>query len=249
MAYTYIDLRITEHVALLELQRSAKKNALCIAMVQELHACFSDLKENPKIQALLIRGQEDVFSAGGDLKEMQDLSEEEAQKRSAFVQETFSILRQMPCPVVAFIQGICYGGGLELALHCDIRLAADNTRLAFPEVKYGMIPGAGGTVLLREYIPAGDAFYFLSTGNEIPLDKALTQGLIQESFPLEVSEQYLQTQINHYQQLNPKALSALKKIQQLNCTKSLDERYLSESVHFANLLVQNGRKGIQKKFK
>lgn len=249
MPYQYITVRFENHIAHLSLNRPSKHNALCIAMVQELNQFVKQCATDSKLKAVFISGNEKAFSAGGDLKEMQFLNQDEAEIRSKYVQDTFRLYAELPVPVIAFISGICFGGGLEFALHCDFRIASSTAKLALPEVKYGMIPGAGGTVQLPLQMAKADAAYFLLTGSEIPLQKALSNGLVQKIVePMELDEEKEKMQA-YISSASAEALSAVKKMLILSDANEPNKAYQTESALFAKLLCENGRGGIEQNFK
>lgn len=249
MNYQFIDVNIEDKVGYLLLSRPEKYNALCIAMVKEINHCFHELKNNESLNALFILGNEKAFCAGGDLKEMQFLSKEEAETRSQYVQDTFQILQTLSFPVVAWVNGICFGGGLELVLHCDFCFCSENAQLALPEVKYGMIPGAGGVTLLKHRMSKADAMYYLSTGDVIPLEKAYQSGLVQALYTKEAFDKnYIEKQ-KYFSTTNSEALRAIKKINSVDNKIPIKDVYSMESDSFSSLLYQNGRKGIDKNFK
>lgn len=248
MQYKFINTSTKDKIFVITLNRPDKHNALHIDMVRELNHCFSELINNSSINAIFIKGNDKAFCAGGDLKEMQQLDEKEAKRRSAYVQSTFKLLGEIKVPVVAFVQGICYGGGLELTMHTDFVICDETARLALPEVKYGMIPGAGGTVQLPLQMMKSDAAYFLLTGNEIPLSKAFNSGLIQLVLCNDEFEQEKIKLASYFANANPFALKAIKERIRSSSNKSLDENYNQESKYFSELLTQQGRTGIEKNF-
>lgn len=248
MHFKYIISELADNILFITLNRPKKHNALCIDLVRELNTAFNQALTNTEINAVIILGNENAFSAGGDLKEMQQLSVSEAQKRSAYVQETFSLLKEQKVPVVSIISGVCLGGGLELAMHTDIRICTETAKIGLPEVKYGMIPGAGGTVQLPNYLGEADASYYLLTGSDIPLTKALNTGLIQKVIPQKVYDDEITMQADYFRSANVEGLKAIKSMVKLKSSASLSERYAAESEHFANLLTQQGRQGIENKF-
>lgn len=244
MQYKFIEYSTSKNTATLRLNRPDKLNAICFDMVKEINHAVSNI--NPEITVLFIEGNDKAFSAGGDLKEMQQLEQAEAEKRSRYIHETFRKLQQLNCPVVALISGFCFGGGLELTMHCDMRIADETAKFALPEVKYGIIPGAGGTVLLPEFIGQGKAAWYLMTGEQFDAHQAKNMGLVEKTGILQKEKQQL---IDFFSQVNNESVGALK--QQLNTrfTKTLDERYKDEAAKFAQLLFKNGRSGIDKNFK
>ncbi len=248
MDYTYILTKIENNILYVTLNRPQKHNALCIDMVRELNHVFAEANNMKNIKALFLLGNEKAFSAGGDLIEMKTLDQKEAEKRSTFVQSTFLLLNKLEVPVVAFISGICFGGGLELAMHSDFRICAENARLALPEVRYGMIPGAGGTVQLPIQLGNADAAYYLLTGNDIPLTKAYNAGLIQNVVSLIEFEKEQIAQANYFTEASKEALIAIKKMLHENAKSDFNEIYKKEALWFSSLLSQIGHKEIVSKF-
>lgn len=234
-----------EKVLHLQLNRPKKYNALNNSILEELNYTFKKIIHLP-VNAVFISGLGENFCAGGDLNEMKLLTKEKAEQQSLFVQNTFQILQKIPIPVFSFISGICYGGGLELALHSDSRICSNTARLAMPEVKYGFIPGGGGTVLLPQMMQLGTANYHLYTGEEISLKTALEQGLIQKVIPQSEFENEIKKQTIYFNHCNRDALISLKKMSATN--KNNAELYKKEATLFANLLHKNGAKQIEKKF-
>lgn len=247
MNYTFIQTQRYNQVFSISLNRPEKHNALSIDLVQELHHCFTELLSDTDVHAVFIHGNEKAFSAGGDLKEMKDLDKEEANKRSQYVQETFQLMAQIKVPVVSFIQGICFGGGLELALHSDFRICSDTAKLALPEVKYGMIPGAGGTVQLALQMNNADAAFHLLTGSEIDLNKAYYAGVIQSLVADSAFNQEIDKQQTYFNSASKEALKAVKAMIISNKSHKM-ELYKQESDLFSTLLSEQGNSGIEKKF-
>jgi len=248
MQFNYIISKQESGILYITLNRPEKHNALCIDLVKELNGAFTEAKQNNEIRAMFILGNKNAFSAGGDLKEMKSLDKAEAVKRSNFVQKTFRMLNEIEIPVVSLISGICFGGGLELALHTDFRFCAENTRIGLPEVKYGMIPGAGGTVQLPNYLGKADASYYLLKGEGIPLQKALNTGLIQKIIPDQDFEKEIVILADYFRSANIYALKAVKQMVKQNGNGKVDENYKMESDYFATLLSQQGHQGIEDKF-
>ncbi|MGE4288511.1 MAG: enoyl-CoA hydratase/isomerase family protein [Salinivirgaceae bacterium] len=247
MKYSYIECTQRDKVLLVRLNRPEKLNAINFSMVQELNHLFTSI-DIDKLNALFITGNEKAFSAGGDLSEMKTLSKAGAEKQSQYLHHTFQMLQTLPIPSVAFISGICLGGGLELAMHCDIRMAAENAQLGFPELKYGIIPGAGGTVLLPEQMGYNQAAYYLLTGETIPVETAQQQGLIQQLIPTANFEASIEHLILVFNALNAQAIKATKTMLQLNRQADINTRCKNEAQLFAELLETNIQKGVGERF-
>lgn len=247
MKYNYINCSQNDKVLIVRLNRPEKLNAINFAMVQELNHLFSSLDAD-KLNALFITGIDKAFSAGGDLSEMKKLDRTKAEKQSQFIHNTFRMLQTMSLPSVAFIQGICLGGGLELAMHCDIRIASENVQLGFPELKYGIIPGAGGTVQLPMQMGYNQAAYYLLTGESIPVSLAQQQGLIQQVVPNDSMVAKMEELLLVMNALNSQAVKATKTMLQLSRPHDLDSCYQNEARFFAELLEVNIQKGVGEKF-
>jgi enoyl-CoA hydratase len=143
------------------------------------------LKEND-VRAVILTGAGDkAFVAGADIKEFPTWTTDAAEEAGAKGQRVFSRIENFPAPVIAAINGFAFGGGLELALSCDIRLASENALLGLPEVSLGIIPGYGGTQRLSRTINAGDAKKMIYSAEAVKADKALSLGLVQEVVPLD----------------------------------------------------------------
>jgi len=248
MNYKYILIERVESIIKIQLNRADKLNAICFQMVEELFEVVTSI-DSKKTKAVFILGNKKAFSAGGDLKEMQQLEQGEAERRSSFIHKAFIYMQNLDVPVVAFIQGICYGGGLELALHCDYRICSENTRFAMPEVKYGIIPGAGGTVQLPLQIGKSAAAHYLFTGEEFNATKALQIKLVQTVVDDVGFPNFLNQHIKHYNDTSIESLHAIKQMLKQDRASNLDDAYMNEAKLFSELLFKNGKIGIKKKFK
>lgn len=249
MEYQFILTEYQEGIAQIILNRPEKLNAINFQMVEEINHALTTL-DGLQVKALFIAGNEKAFSAGGDLNEMKTLEQDEAERRSRFIHQTFQKIQQSQFPTVAFISGICMGGGLELALHCDFRICTSATRMALPELQFGLIPGAGGTVQLPKQFGKANSAYYLFTGAEIPPEIALNGGIIQKIInPAEFSES-LRFFSSHFKELPLEAVKAVKEVllQHMN-RLPYETIYGLEAKHFAFLLAKYGRYGIDDKFK
>ncbi|OFX61360.1 MAG: hypothetical protein A2W84_11130 [Bacteroidetes bacterium GWC2_40_13] len=248
MEYQFIAFTITDGIAQLKLNRADKLNAICFRMVEEIRHALTHL-DTTTTKALFVVGHEKAFSAGGDLKEMKTLTQQEAERRSQFIHESFQLFQKLPIPTIAFISGVCLGGGLELALHCDVRICTQTARLALPELQYGIIPGAGGTVQLPLQLGHANAAFYLFTGADIPLELALQQGLIQQLLSVEQFPEVQKNLACHFSNTELEALKAVKEqLQRHRDGTSLTERYQQEAACFATLLANHGKDGIGDRF-
>jgi enoyl-CoA hydratase len=168
-------------VARLTLDRPDRLNAIGTCTVAAIHAALDDIRHDDAVRALVIAGAGRAFSAGADIGELEAC--ESARDFRAFIDgldECFGRLSRFPKPSVAAIHGIAYGGGLELALACDLRVAAPDARLGVPEIKLGLLPGAGATQRLPRLLPVAVAKQLILTGEPISGERAHQLGLVNE---------------------------------------------------------------------
>jgi len=172
-----IQVEVKNRVCWITLNRPKKLNSLTIAMHDSIRSTLDDLDESVKCVVITGSGSR-AFSAGADISEIDKLTPEEAENYSQEGHKTIMKILNYPKPVIAVIQGYALGGGLELALSCDFRLATENSRFGFPETKLGLIPGWGGAILSSRLIGLSKAKELLMTGEYIRAPQALSLGLI-----------------------------------------------------------------------
>ncbi len=177
MNFETIQFSVNGKVALLKLNRPEVKNVLNSQVIRELDTAAESLSADTSIRVLVIGGEEN-FAAGADIKEMMDIGPEEA-RRFCFL-GTYAKIENLPIPTIAAMSGYALGGGLELALVCDIRIASPNAVVGFPEINLGIFPGAGGTQRLPRLIGVSRAKEMIFQGKLVKADQALHYGLINE---------------------------------------------------------------------
>src|SRR5262249_32344369 len=166
-------------VSTIRLNRPEKLNALSAEMVRELHLQLTTLETDQELRALILTGEgERAFCAGTDIMELASKTESAAIELSARGQKLCEHTENFPVPVIAAIEGIAAGGGLELALACHLRVAATTASFSLPEVKLGLIPAYGGTQRLAREVGQGRAVEMLLTGKTISADEARALGLL-----------------------------------------------------------------------
>ncbi|MDM5298324.1 enoyl-CoA hydratase [Bacillus pumilus] len=169
-----------EQIGVMTLSRADHANALSTAMLEEINQTIQAIKQDERIRCLLMTGAgSKVFCAGADLKERRLMTEEEARDAVLTIQQTFTEIESLPMPVIAVINGHALGGGLELALACDLRIARAEARLGLPETGLAIIPGAGGTQRLPRLIGLGQAKKLIYTGASLRAEEAIHIGLIE----------------------------------------------------------------------
>jgi enoyl-CoA hydratase len=165
-------------IAVLVVDRPEKRNALDKATVDAFRAALRELREDPALRAVVVTGVEKSFVAGADIAEMRERRAEDALR--AINSTLFREVEDFPRPVVAAINGFALGGGCELALACDLRVAARSAKLGQPEVGLGILPGAGGCYRLMRLVGLGRAKELIYTGRVISADEAHAIGLVEE---------------------------------------------------------------------
>ncbi|MFD0310841.1 enoyl-CoA hydratase/isomerase family protein [Streptomyces sp. NPDC127119] len=177
-----VHLEVAEGVGTIRLDRPPM-NALDVATQDRLRELAEEATRREDVRAVILYGGEKVFAAGADIKEMQAMDHAAMVLRSRALQDSFTAVTRIPKPVVAAVTGYALGGGCELALCADYRIAADNAKLGQPEILLGLIPGAGGTQRLSRLIGPSRAKDLIFTGRMVKADEALTLGLVDKVVP------------------------------------------------------------------
>lgn len=248
MKYSTISLTKDENIIVLKLDYPQKLNSLSQYFFDEFDHAIENINNDKECRVLIIKGTDSVFSAGGDLKEIGSAGYEKALLMCTRVQKSFAALPNLNIPVIAVLDGIVFGGGMELALHCDIRIASDDAILKLPESDLGLIPGAGGISILSKFITLGDAAYFLFTGHQIPIEYALEKGLVQKVLKRTLLNDYA---INFAKELtlkSPESLSAIKTVLYSGLFGDLDNTMSLEAREFSSVLQRSGKDKISEFF-
>jgi enoyl-CoA hydratase len=171
-------------VGVVTLNRPQALNALSYGLVKDLSLAMQELDQDPEVRAIVVTGGEKVFAAGADIKEMADRGpfDERIQERLAYRDKINKITK----PVIAAVTGFALGGGCELAMSCDIIIAAENARFGQPEVNLGIIPGSGGTQRLTRVLGKHRAMELVLTGDMLSASDAERLGLVNRVVPAEL---------------------------------------------------------------
>jgi len=173
----FVRLEVADGVGTIRLDRP-KMNAISLAVQAELRAAAAEATERDDVKAVVIWGGERIFAAGNDVTEMADFDYTDMVRAVGPLQQAVTDVARIPKPVVAAVNGYALGGGCELALAADIRIAADNAVLGQPEILLGIIPGAGGTQRLSRLVGPSKAKDLIYTGRFVKADEALAIGLV-----------------------------------------------------------------------
>lgn len=170
-------------VALLTLDRPEALNVLSAQMLDDLEARLAEVGADPEVRVVVLTGAGDrAFSAGADVKSMRDAGAAQGRALAARGQGVAARIASFPVPVVAAINGYCLGGGCEIALACDVRVASEAAQIALPEVTLGIVPGWGGTQRLTRLVGLGLAKEMVVTGRRVGAEEALRHGLVTHVF-------------------------------------------------------------------
>ena len=233
-------------VGWLTLSRPKALNALNAKVFQELNHFLSSFDKD-SLRTLIIQGEGDkAFVAGADIKEMSALSSKAAKEFSRTGQKLFARLEALPFPVVAVIQGFALGGGLELALACDILLLEENSKIGLPEVSLGLFPSFGGTQRLTRAIGFYKAKEMIFSGNFYTAQSAYSMGLANAVLPKEELVSKAEELARTFQKRGPLAIAQAKRLIQKNRSLSLEKALELESEEFGRLFdKQDSQEGMR----
>jgi len=177
MSFNTILLEKRDRVGLITLNRPKALNALCAELVAELEQALNELESDPGIGAIVVTGSEKAFAAGADIKEMKDRTFIDV-FTSDFITKGWERLSQCRKPTIAAVAGYALGGGCEIAMMCDLIIAAENAKFGQPEITIGTIPGAGGTQRLTRAVGKAKAMDLVLTGRMMDAAEAERSGLV-----------------------------------------------------------------------
>lgn len=230
-------------IAILTIDRPKALNALNYETLQELLYCFGLLAKAREICAVIVTGGgEKAFVAGADIAYMQELDALSAADFAGLGHEVMATIERLPQPVIAAVNGFALGGGCELALACDIRIAAENARFGQPEVNLGVIPGFGGTQRLPRLVGKGLACELLYTGSIIGAEEALRIGLVNRVVPADQLLDTCRTMATTIAAKGPIAIRLCKKTINAGVEMDLDRANSYEAIQFGQCFASTDQK-------
>ncbi len=239
--YKNIIINIDKHLGLLTLNRQEENNSLSIETSKEIYESLKELEMNSSVRVILIQGNHKFFSPGADIKELKDLNAESAKIKGLF--SFFDKIKEINIPIVAAVEGYALGGGMELALLCDIIIATKESKFGQPEVGLGLLPGIGGTQRLKHYLGKHNANLLCMTGELISGQRAYELGFVsvllnKNSFSAEA--------INFVRKISQRPKSSLIEIKKLISNNlNIDNDLEKERNSFYKLLnSENAKIGI-----
>ena len=243
---TFISTERRESVGLVTID-NPPMNALSTALLEELEAELHALDEDDGVHAIVVRGGgERAFVAGADIKEFPTLRESAGEGGSARgIQRVGHRMDAASTPFVAAIRGFCLGGGLELAMCCDVRICADDATLGQPEIKLGLIPGGGGTQRLPRLVGQGRAMFLNLTGDFVDAETAYAWGLVERVVPASELDDVALEVAGRIAAQSPHALAVLRELARTTRDLPLEEGLRREAEDFARCLrSEDGAEGI-----
>ena len=230
----YVLLEKDGNVATITINNPKALNALSTAVLTDLEEAVNDVANDTDIYAVIITGAgPNSFVAGDDIAEMKDKNVEEAAAYGAYGNKIFRMIETMDKPVIAAVNGFALGGGNELAMSCDIRLASENAVFGQPEVGLGITPGFGGTQRLARIVPVGIAKELVYGGRNIKADKALAIGLVNAVYPAEELMAAAQKMAKGIAKNAPLAVAASKRAINKGLEGTMDEGIAIEVDEFS----------------
>lgn len=245
MELQILKLEVKDQIALVTISRPEALNALNTRFFNEMDQVVAEVDAMEDVRVMIITGEGKAFVAGADIAEMVDKTPEEGSAFSRLGQNTFSSLGEMRIPVIAAINGFALGGGLELAMGCDFRIASSKARFGQPEVNLGLIPGYAGTQRLSRLTGLGDALFLLMTAEMIGAEDALRIGLVQKVVE---PEELMDTVMGFARTIigkGPKAVSLVKKVVRQGMLKGFNEGSELEADMFGTLFKDEGELGMK----
>jgi len=245
MDFSYLIYEERDEIGILTLNRPDALNALNNEVFDELQSFLDSFKQSINVRVLIITGAGKAFVAGADIKAFQDMTPQEGYGFSEKGKSVFRNIAKLPIPVIAAINGFALGGGLELALACDIRIANKDTRIGLPEASLGLIPGFNGTVEALKQIGLGHAMYLMMLAGGIKATEAFELGLVQK---LTEPDLVLEEAINTAKKIarnSPNALRLLKIVLREGKEMARPDAEAMESKEFGNLFQADQTERIE----
>lgn len=225
MEFITLTEQYEKHIALIQLNRPKELNALNLQLMQELRDTLKQLDVNEAVRVIIITGNEQAFAAGADIKQMADKTAIDMLLIDQF--STWDQIRKTRKPIIAAVSGFALGGGCELAMTCDMIIASESARFGQPEIKIGVMPGAGGTQRLTRALGKAKAMELVLTGRFLSAEEAHFYGLVNKVVPVEM---YLYETV-----ALAKEIAAMSPIASMLAKEAVNrsfETHLDEGLHF-----------------
>jgi len=245
MNYEILKLEVNNGIAVLTISRPQAMNALNSRFFSEMNEMLNDLEKRNDIKALILTGEGKAFVAGADIAEMAEMNTEQSIAFSKKGQNTFNNIEKLNIPVIAAVNGFALGGGCELAMACDFRIAGTFAKFGQPEVNLGLIPGYAGTQRLSRLVGLSNALYLLYTADMINAEEAYRIGLVQKVVE---ADKLISETIAIATKIASKGPDAVKKVKYVSRTGFLTDFHAGsniESNEFGSLFGNEGTEGMK----
>jgi enoyl-CoA hydratase len=245
MDYEILKLNVEDGVAIVTISRPEALNALNTQFFREMDRMIDEIKVRDDVKVMVITGEGKAFVAGADIAEMVDMDRTAACEFSTTGQNTFRSLELMEIPVIAAVNGFALGGGCELAMACDFRIASSKAKFGQPEVNLGLIPGYAGTQRLPRQVGLGNALYLLLTAEMITAEEAYRIGLVQK---VAEPEQFMETVMKTAKTIaskGPKAVRLVKEISRRGLLEGFETGCELEAQEFGTPFGNEGAEGMR----
>jgi enoyl-CoA hydratase len=245
MNYEILKMEVAEAVATVTIARPQAMNALNTGFFREMDGLVAEIAGRADIKVVIITGEGKAFAAGADIAEMVSKTQDDARRFSKVGQRTFRSLELLEKPVIAAVNGFALGGGCELALACDVRIASTKAKFGQPEVNLGLIPGYAATQRLPRLVGLGNALYLLLSGEMVGAEDALRMGLVQKVVE---PEALLPTAVELAKTIaskGPRAVRLVKRVVREGILKDFESGCALESEEFGSLFENEGAEGMK----
>ncbi len=244
LEFIKVDKQYEEHIALIQLNRPKELNALNLQLMGEIRDTLKELDSDDSVRAIIITGNEKAFAAGADIKQMAGKTAIDMLNIDQF--STWDQIKKTKKPLIAAVSGFALGGGCELCMHCDMIVASETAKFGQPEIKIGVMPGAGGTQRLTKAIGKVKAMEMVLTGKFISAEEAQGAGLINKVVPVDVYLSEAVKLAKEVASMSPVAVKLAKEAVLESFNTSLDEGLVLERKNFYLLFAgEDQKEGMQ----
>lgn len=243
MNYNQLKINIENGIAIIVNHRPDKMNALNAQFFTELEHFLDNIPEEARL--IVFTGTGKAFVAGADISEMVDIAPEAAEKISLTGQSVLNKLEALPIPIIAAVNGFALGGGCELAMACDIRIASEEAKFGQPEVNLGIIPGFAGTQRLSRLVGMGNALHLVMTAEIIDAKEAKSIGLVQKVVPAEKLMEETFKMANTILSKGPNTIPAAKNVIRQGIEVPMQQGQYLEAQEFAALFKTDAKEGMK----
>lgn len=245
MGYEILKLEVSDGIATVTISRPKAMNALNTQFFREMDEMVAEIGGRSDIKVLIITGEGKAFVAGADIAEMVDMTGDQAREFSRTGQNTFRGIELLEVPVIAAVNGFALGGGCELTMACDIRIASAKAKFGQPEVNLGLIPGYAGTQRLPRLVGLGNALQLLLTGDMINAQEALRIGLVQKVCEPETLMDDVMALAKTIAAKGPNAVKLVKQVARQGLLMDFDKGSALEADKFGDPFGNEGAEGMQ----